>query len=1334
MRRLGTIGAWGLWLLWMCTVGQIFPFLFGGRFVSGLVDSSALEGAIATGNEKAIVPRTSSPSPASNRRQLLSTRSTSSDILLVGKLDGTVSALDSDTGHILWSFDSGAPLVSSRTSEDPEFPPHQVFPGADGSLYLIRNREGLKIERMSVTIPELVETSPSLTMDGSVIIGSQTATLFYLDIKTGELVRAFSSDSHSGLPNMGGPLDGSSAEDKELLLMGRRNYMVRSVDQASGQLRWNVSYSHIQHLDVKALSTGVSLAGFLEGKTTPTNAESVIDSSRYQIGTDNSLHSKDLVSGWAKWSVSFGSPPVVVYSPDSAGQTPLALWGASTPPAESKGSGLDWGKRVFGNDPQLSSQVIVGSMDGSLYALPAPKNLMEEIGSDDDLSPPGGGQMLMVEDVEGDEVDALTCLLGVQDLETKKDEVHWLPPAAAPKPQEWGMKHQDLHVNQGMMTRLRRGGSYFVAIVCLVLGGLVFQRLRDKNQQKNAAVESSQAEPAKPQLDVKKKSVFPTSPTASVATSINAVPPSTTLISNEPSTGSIASSYSSKSFKPNGVTQVGQLCVGPDILGYGTAGTVVFEGVFHGRPVAVKRMLKQFYDLAANEKDILILSDEHPNLVRLFAMEEDCEFVYLALERCQASLAALVASAEGRGWLVDANGRPTPQCADIIQDIANGLAALHERGVVHRDIKPHNVLITENGRAKLSDMGLGRRLVPDQSSFYSIGSGGSSGWQAPEQLIIRDGGAARQTKAMDIFSLGCVLYYCLTGGRHPFGDSSYERDVNILKANVLIQPIKGIPEAFHVIKEMLQGDPRKRPVIQSVLSHVFWWSPRKKLQFLVDLSDRVENEDRQDDMRLLWAFEKCAAQATGGNWGARLDPLLVSNLGQYRKYNFTSLRDLLRVIRNKHNHFREMPSELKDLLDPMPEGFLNYFTSRFPNLLVTAFLFAAEHLSNDVPLDKYFDETSQWRATDPVERTPSPSSMPVIEEEKPAAPTEKSSSSWERAPTTDSEGDLNSNGTSNGTSNNTSNSPPQAGSPVQPTKSGNKNVSADFRNTNGWRSHLRVRTSMQGPPPRGGHPNSAARGIPSGGSTGTAWDSVFDIIRENTSNPKSARTQPSRQMSAPVRRGWSENAEATHQARFWNGTQVPDGFFSSPSSTSAETNGSRGSPMSKSIGASPRVGHHEQHPRGFDAMLSSSGRRSSPSNASEHDRDDPYKDLQSPVKLSEGIKQYEREDMPIVGWAEADSNKMHTVLNFPRRPGMQTCDFFMKTGFCKYHDKCRFDHPPEYMIRLNEDGLPMRPGLPICEFYKNTHQCKFGGACKFHHPNMQPIYAGSDGKHMKSSR
>ena len=384
-------------------------------------------------------------------------------------------------------------------------------------------------------------------------------------------------------------------------------------------------------------------------------------------------------------------------------------------------------------------------------------------------------------------------------------------------------------------------------------------------------------------------------------------------------------SFMNNAKEGSAVFKVGQLKFGPGVLGYGAGGTVVFDGEFHGRPVAVKRILKAFYDMAANEKDILILSDEHPNLVRLFAVEEDKDFVFLALERCKMSLADFVTSEEGQMALVRSDGLPPSlACLHILRGVCEGLAALHARGVVHRDLKPHNVLMTEDGRAKLSDMGLCRRMVPDQTSFFSLGSGGSSGWQAPEQLIIRDGGAARQTKAMDIFSLGCVMYHCISAGRHPFGESSYKRDDNILKKEPHLDVLDSCPEAMDLITTMLEKDPGRRPTIDEVIDHPFWWNQRQKLQFLIELSDRMENEDRQEDKTLIRSFESVASKATGGNWGARLDPLLVTNLGQYRKYTFTSLRDLLRVVRNKHNHFRELPVDLRNLMGPVPEGYYGY--------------------------------------------------------------------------------------------------------------------------------------------------------------------------------------------------------------------------------------------------------------------------------------------------------------------------------------------------------------------------------------------------------------------------
>ncbi|MQL78372.1 hypothetical protein Taro_010800 [Colocasia esculenta] len=76
---------------------------------------------------------------------------------------------------------------------------------------------------------------------------------------------------------------------------------------------------------------------------------------------------------------------------------------------------------------------------------------------------------------------------------------------------------------------------------------------------------------------------------------------------------------------------------------------------------------------------------------------------------------------------------------------------------------------------------------------------------------------------------------------------------------------------------------------------------------------------------------------------------------------------------------------------------------------------------------------------------------------------------------------------------------------------------------------------------------------------------------------------------------------------------------------------------------------------------------------------------------------------------------------FPERPGERECQYYMKTGDCKFGAVCRFHHPRERLIpvpncMLSPLGLPLRPGEPLCVFYSRYRICKFGPNCKFDHP------------------
>jgi serine/threonine-protein kinase/endoribonuclease IRE1 len=98
----------------------------------------------------------------------------------------------------------------------------------------------------------------------------------------------------------------------------------------------------------------------------------------------------------------------------------------------------------------------------------------------------------------------------------------------------------------------------------------------------------------------------------------------------------------------------------------------------------------------------------------------------------------------------------------------------------------------------------------------------------------------------------------------------------------------------------------------------------------------------------------------------------------------------------------------------------------------------------------------------------------------------------------------------------------------------------------------------------------------------------------------------------------------------------------------------------------------------------------------------------------------------VVGYEVVQGDEQNLrAREFPSRPGAQACDFYQKTGHCRFGDLCIFDHPPHFAVLLTEQGLPYRPGEQLCSFYGKKGQCKFGPACKFHHPTLRPIYAGS---------
>ena len=305
-------------------------------------------------------------------------------------------------------------------------------------------------------------------------------------------------------------------------------------------------------------------------------------------------------------------------------------------------------------------------------------------------------------------------------------------------------------------------------------------------------------------------------------------------------------SGSNEVIEMEGVVQIGRLKVFTDVvLGHGSHGTVVYRGSFDGRDVAVKRMLMEFYDIASHEVGLLQESDDHGNVIRYYCREQAAGFLYIALELCPASLQGLVERPRDCPALVE-TGLDKPE---MLRQIIGGVRYLHSLKIVHRDLKPQNILVAmPRGRAGarslrllISDFGLCKKLDDNQSSFRATTAhaAGTSGWRAPELLIDDEKGPGappdppsqhtessepavvdpqtnrRATRAIDIFSLGCVFYYILTNGGHPFdGNGKFMREANIVKGNCDLAELQILgdyaSEADDLIRSMLSLDPRRR--------------------------------------------------------------------------------------------------------------------------------------------------------------------------------------------------------------------------------------------------------------------------------------------------------------------------------------------------------------------------------------------------------------------------------------------------------------------------------------------------------------------------------------------
>ncbi|HYZ52037.1 MAG TPA: Stk1 family PASTA domain-containing Ser/Thr kinase [Streptosporangiaceae bacterium] len=190
----------------------------------------------------------------------------------------------------------------------------------------------------------------------------------------------------------------------------------------------------------------------------------------------------------------------------------------------------------------------------------------------------------------------------------------------------------------------------------------------------------------------------------------------------------------------------------------------------------------------------------HPNVVAVFDQGSDGQYLYLAMEYLPGmTLRGLL---DERGWFAP------HEALGIMVPLLSGLAAAHAAGIVHRDVKPENVLIGPDGRLKVVDFGLARGLaVSNQTRTGMII--GTVAYLAPEQVS----GTGADTRT-DVYAAGIVLFELLTGVQPHTGDSplavAYKHVNEAVPAPSTVA--QGIPpEVDRLVAMATSRDPRDRP-------------------------------------------------------------------------------------------------------------------------------------------------------------------------------------------------------------------------------------------------------------------------------------------------------------------------------------------------------------------------------------------------------------------------------------------------------------------------------------------------------------------------------------------
>ena len=259
-----------------------------------------------------------------------------------------------------------------------------------------------------------------------------------------------------------------------------------------------------------------------------------------------------------------------------------------------------------------------------------------------------------------------------------------------------------------------------------------------------------------------------------------------------------------------------------EIIGTGAHGRVArAHDPLIGRLVAIKLFPTELARGEARQRFLqearVVGQLSHPSIITLHDMgiEESTQTPYLVMEFLEG---------QTLDRILDKGTVPFPKACAWAAEVASALSVAHRKGVIHGDVKPANMLITDDGRVKLMDFGMARLASRDSSATPLLGT---PAYWCPEQILGKP-----QDARSDLFSLGVVLYEMVTGQR-PFDADTLQGICGRVLSSKPLPPSHAngsVPTAFdEVIARCLAKDPAMRYSGADALAGELYPLARRKL-------------------------------------------------------------------------------------------------------------------------------------------------------------------------------------------------------------------------------------------------------------------------------------------------------------------------------------------------------------------------------------------------------------------------------------------------------------------------------------------------------------------------